>query len=163
MSKNLKEEQDKYTDFLENIQQISEGREEEFKKALRQEGQEISQNLARHASFSGLKKLVQEVEAETPEETETLVLLRSKAHQRLKLYACLGCAASSSIALIYSDMLKTKWKVVMSLMGIYLGGIYSQTVSNKEMMRRLEALGPEYQLSRIARDEALQWNIEPNK
>ena len=45
-------------------------------------------------------------------------------------------------------------------MGLFLGGLYGIIVSNKPNLARFDALGSDYLLGRIARDEIMQWGSE---
>ena len=41
--------------------------------------------------------------------------------------------------------------------GLVLGGLYGGISSIKETMVRMNALGPDYALGRIAKEEAMHW------
>lgn len=74
MSKNLKEEQEKYTSFLEDFQKLSEGEKNEFKKSGLEDSKRIIQEYSKDLSYESFKNLVNDWEAATPEEVETIKL-----------------------------------------------------------------------------------------
>ena len=65
-----------------------------------------------------------------------------------------------NILVMYIDVLPFRPRMVCQGMGIFLGGLYGVIISNKPNFERFNALGKDYLLGRIARDEVLHWGSE---
>lgn len=94
MSKEIKEEEEKYSKFLEHLNRAVEGREDEFKKAAMEDSQRIMNEYTQALTLSSLKKFITEWEADTPEEIEALELIKVRTKRRMKMYATCGFVAS---------------------------------------------------------------------
>lgn len=94
MSKDLKEEEEKYSKFLDHLSKAVDGREDEFKKAALEDSQRILDQYTQKLTISGLKKFITEWEADTPEEIETLQLIKVRSIRNMKMYGGLGFMAS---------------------------------------------------------------------
>mmetsp|Transcript_3951 Transcript_3951/g.5978 ORF Transcript_3951/g.5978 Transcript_3951/m.5978 type:complete len:165 (+) Transcript_3951:2166-2660(+) len=163
MSKDLQEEQEKYSEFLESMQKLTEGREEELQSSALEESKELMNQYTQDLSISGFKKFWKEWEADTPEEVETLELCKAATLGRVKLFSAVGVLLSSTITTFYLEHIPARAKFMCSLTGLFLGGIFGVIQSNKENMKRFDSLGSEYFLGRLAKDEALQWDTELTK
>ena len=74
MSKTLKEEYEKFTEFIDELHTLNGGNHELAKQTAREQGKAIIEEYNRRLSLQTLLNFRPEEEVDTPEEVETLAM-----------------------------------------------------------------------------------------
>lgn len=99
-------------------------------------------------------------EGETPEEQEYLELCRDEFKTNVLKYSAIGTGAIGINNFIFRSRLPRTFQIAGIAFGAITGGIYGTLTSIDFTMKKLESLGPEYQLGKMVQDEIEEFYID---
>ncbi|KAL4437901.1 hypothetical protein ABPG74_001072 [Tetrahymena malaccensis] len=99
----------------------------------------------------------------TPEEIETLDDCRRYTKRNMLSYAVLGVAFTTGVSIYNRHFIGWGLRLFGFGTGVVGGGIYGIIQSTEYTLRRLEALGPDYSLGRMAINEIEDFRMDKKK